>query len=146
VLRKVDAFRSERGVFAYHAISAAAVSLTALLVAALAPSFDALAMLVAVVCLHGIYSMTFLEVWSLSQGSYSLTILSAVDHSPPGTPLDEPRLEAVGVGKRQQRLSGMTELGLARIDDEDVSLTPFGTLVGSGLGLIAWLANVRQDA
>ena len=146
VLRIREAFRSERGIFLYHALSAAVVTLIVLLGVALAPSFGALAVAVAIICLHGIYSMTFLEVWSLSQGSYSLTILRAVESSPPGTRLDEPSLEAVGVGKRQQRLSVMLALRLARLDDEEVSLTALGTLVASGLGLIAWLANVRQDA
>jgi hypothetical protein len=146
VLRSIETFRRERGIFAYHALSAIVVALSVLVGAALAPSWEALATVVAVVCLHGIYSMTFLEVWSLSQGSYSLTILRTVEESPPGTPIDEAGLEAVGIGKRQQRLDGITAIGLARRHADTLALTSLGMVVASGLGLIAWLANVRQDA
>jgi len=67
VLRTRDAFRSERGVFMYHAASAVVVTLAVLIGAAQASWMDGLAIetlatVVAVVCLHGIYSMTFLEV------------------------------------------------------------------------------------
>jgi hypothetical protein len=146
VLRSHTTFRRERGIFGYHAGSAVVVSLAVLIGAALAPAWEALATVVAVVCLHGIYSMTFLEVWSLSQGSYSLTILRTIEDGPPGTPIDEASLEAVGIGKRQQRLDGMTAIGLARPQGDKLALTPLGMLVANGLGLVAWLANVRQDA
>ena len=146
VLRSRETFRSERGIFLYHAASTIVVSLAVLVTGALAPSWESLATILAVVCLHGVYSITFLEIWSLSQGSYSLTILRTVEESAPGAPIDEARLEAVGVGKRQQRLDGMAGIGLARRHGDKLELTALGVLVASGLGLVAWLANVRQDA
>src|SRR3954454_15181823 len=84
VLRPRDAFRRERGIFAYHALSAVGVTLVVLARLALAPSLDTLATFVAVVCLHGIYSTSFLEVWSLSQASYSLKILRHVEETGEG--------------------------------------------------------------
>jgi hypothetical protein len=146
VLRSRDTFRRERGIFAYHAVSTGLVSLTVLVGLLLAPSFEALATLVAVICLHGIYSTTFLEVWSLSQGSYSLKILRHVASVGDGVAVDTSALEDVGVAHRTHRLEALTTLRIARLDDGVLELTTFGRVIANALASVAWLANVRQTA
>lgn len=146
VLRQHDTFRRERGIFLYHAVSAVLVTLAVLGQFVLTPTFESLATVCAVVCLHGIYSMSFLEVWSLSQGSYSLRIMRHVDAIGAGVPLDTAMLEEAGVSHRTQRLDGLAALGIAQQHGETLALTAFGSLVASALASIAWLANVRQTS
>jgi hypothetical protein len=145
-LRSRDTFRRERGIFAYHAVSAALVSVLALGSLIARPSFESLAMAVAVVCLHGIYSTSFLELWSLSQGSYSLKILRHIAAADTPNALDTSVLEDVGIAHRTHRLEALTSARLTRQRDGQLELAPLGRAVAGALGLIAWLANVRQTA
>ena len=81
VLRHLPAFRREQTIFAYHALSAVLVTASAVVVPlALGTGFDA-EWFVAVVALHGIYSVSFLELWSLAEGGYSLQILERLDRA-----------------------------------------------------------------
>ena len=146
VLRSRDTFRRERGIFAYHAVSAALVSLLASGALIATPSLEGLATVVAVVCLHGIYSTSFLELWSLSQGSYSLKILRHIATRDTHDPLDTSALENTGIAHRTHRLEALTAAGLTRQRGGQLELAPLGRAVAGALGLVAWLANVRQAA
>ena len=97
------------------------------------------------IALHGIYSTSFLELWSLAQGGYSLQILEAVGRlSRTGGGVDRAVLRAIGEAKRSGRLDGLVGLGLVRRTDRGVSLTGPGRLVAGILALIVWLANIRE--
>src|SRR5437867_732202 len=120
-LRNRDTFRRERGIFAYHVLSAA-VSVSAVTGVVFFAPAEALAVLAVVVSLHGIYSMSFLELWSLSQGSYSITILRSLDQAGAETSLDEAALEAVGADKRENRLKGLESMGLTWQDGDRAEL------------------------
>jgi hypothetical protein len=146
VLRTRDTFRRERGIFAYHAISTVLVSLVVLVALLVTPSFEGLATLVAVICLHGIYSTSFLEVWSLSQGSYSLKILRHIASLGDSAAVDTAALEDAGVAHRTHRLEALTTMRIARLEGDVLALTVLGRLAASVLASIAWLANVRQTA
>jgi hypothetical protein len=144
VLRSRDTFRRERGIFAYHALSAFFVSLTVLVGLALTSSSDVLVTIVAVVCLHGIFSTSFLELWSLSQGSYSLKILRHVATADAGDPVNMAVMEDAGIAHRTHRLEALTTLRIARRRGDALELAPLGQVAAGVLALIAWLANVRQ--
>lgn len=138
--------RSERGIFAYHAGSFLVLSAAALVVAAHNPA-PAAAVVVSAIATHGIYSLTFLELWSLTQGSYSLSILDAVDRAERGG-TDPPwrRLEAIEETKRADRLAALRHLGLVRAQAGGESLTPAGRIVAALLSCIAWTARQPGDA
>jgi hypothetical protein len=145
VLRHLPAFRSERAIFLYHALSAVGVSLV--VVASLfVPGSDAdLEWVVAVIALHGVYSTTFLEVWSLAEGGYSLQILEQLERAERrGQGLDAEALRAIGAAKQGNRLAGLASIGLVRQQAGRVSLTPAGRVVASCFALLAWLTNVQD--
>ena len=145
VLRRLPAFRREGVIFAYHALSAVAVTLVVLLEPlVLGVPFD-FERIVAVVGLHGIYSTSFLELWSLAEGGYSLQILERLDRAERrGEPADIEALRAIGAAKQGNRLAGLSSIGLVRQTAGRVELTGTGRAVASVLALLAWLTNVQD--
>jgi hypothetical protein len=85
--------------------------------------------------LHGIYSLSFLELWSLSRGSYSLSILAAVERDPSlqSLLLDTANPGAIGQQKRNARLISLQQLGL---------LNQQGIITGTGHGVAAVIAGI----
>ena len=50
--------------------------------------------------LHSVYSLSFLEVWSLTEGGYPLQIMRAIGSSQaPGHSISHTELEQIGRGK-----------------------------------------------
>jgi hypothetical protein len=144
-LRERAAFRHEAVIFGYHFWSAVALTTVSCVSWALKPTFEQAAAVVAAVALHGIYSTSFLELWSLSEGGYSLRILRMLeDARPAGLELDRGALQAIGARKKGNRISGLLRLGLARRTWDQLELTSFGRGVGAVLSSIAWLANLRE--
>jgi hypothetical protein len=145
VLRQRPAFRREKVIFAYHALSAVGVTLAVLVEPLVLGTPYDLQWIVAIVGLHGIYSTSFLELWSLAEGGYSLQILEELDRAERrGQPADVEALRAIGVAKQGNRLAGLASIGLVRQDGRRLELTGSGRLVGSVFALLAWLTNVRD--
>ena len=68
---------------------------------------------VCVVMLHGIYSLSFLELWALADDSYSLAIMEIIDRGgTAGDPALMQRLEAIGMCKQTSRLDALQAIGL----------------------------------
>jgi hypothetical protein len=143
VLRHHSVFSRERTIFLYHLVSAvvSAGVLTAWLLIQHAP--DTPAILVGVCCLHGIYSMSFLELWSLAEGGYSLQILSFVANRKASCDLSR-TLRGIGEGKRSARLDALIGLGLIDCRAGHLELTGWGRVVSKFLGSIAWLTGLRE--
>ena len=145
VLRHLPAFRSERTIFLYHALSAVAVSLVAIISLFVPGAGVDLVWVVGVIALHGVYSTTFLEVWSLAEGGYSLQILEHLERAERlGQEPDREALRAIGIAKQGNRLAGLASIGLVRQEAGRLSLTPRGRAVASCLALLAWLTNVQD--
>jgi hypothetical protein len=148
VLRQRPAFRQEKVIFAYHAMSAVGVTLAVLLeplVTGTPYDLQWLQWVVAIVGLHGIYSTSFLELWSLAEGGYSLQILEELDRAERrGEPANVEALRAIGVAKQGDRLAGLSSIGLVRQQESRLELTGTGRLVGSVFALLAWLTNVKD--
>jgi hypothetical protein len=145
VVRHARATSRELAIFLYHLASAAGTALV-LLLALLAgpPGGPDLATAVGIVALHGIYSTSFLELWSLSEGGYSLTIMAHVERARARRhPVHVAGLRQLGRWKQATRLGGLERLGLIRRERGHVALTPLGRVVAWGLALIAWAANIR---
>jgi hypothetical protein len=144
-LRDWPALDSEKGIFLYH--FASAICVTAIFgIWALAGEPDAWTWFAAVVFLHGVYSLSFLELWALADDSFSLAILRAIDRS--GVTSREAlreQLETIAARKRASRLDDLERVGLLReTGDGAVALTGAGrawVLLGRSL---LFLVNVRK--
>jgi hypothetical protein len=101
--------------------------------------------LVLALSVHGIYSVSFLELWSLAQGGYSLSILRSVARSEAnGVEPDFSRLKWIGETKQRERIVGLQRLGLIVVSDE-IALTGRGKRVAFLLHcLLRWI-DPRKD-
>lgn len=145
VLRHLQAFRSERTIFLYHALSAFGVSAVAVLSLFVPDSDVDLVWVIGIVALHGVYSTTFLEIWSLAEGGYSLQILEHIERANRlGQEPDAEALRAIGIAKQGNRLAGLVSIGLVQQEVDRVSLTPRGRVVASCFALLAWLTHVQD--
>jgi hypothetical protein len=147
VLRNLRPFSREPVIFLYHLASVAGTVLVlgALLLAGPDDGVS-LAAAVGVVALHGIYSTSFLELWSLSEGGYSLAIMAHVEERRSrGLPVVLEGLRDIGRSKQSARLGGIERLGLVRRAGGRVSLTPAGSVVAAGLAVVAWAARIREQ-
>jgi hypothetical protein len=137
---------SERGIFLYHLVSASLVAGGFGVWAGAYGGSDAWTWFACVVMLHGIYSLSFLELWALADDSYSLAILEIIGRS--GTaagPALMQRLEAIGTSKQVSRLEGLQAVGLVReVGDGSFTLTPTGRAAAALGRALLFLANVRK--
>lgn len=127
VLRHRAGLRSEKGIFVYHFASAVFAGLAGVAFAVLEPDRFGLSGLVLVLSLHGIYSLSFLELWSLAQGGYSLSILASIAQAQAsGSAPDFGHLERIGGEKQRNRLAVLGKLGLIEKRDGAVGLNARG--------------------
>jgi hypothetical protein len=144
-LRDLPAFSQEGTIFGYHFWSAVLVGVLAVLGFLLAPSSTSAAVAAAAIAAHGIYSTSFLELWSLAEGGYSLSILRLLKRArEAGQTVDLATLHAIGAQKKGNRVQGLLKLHLVRQEGSLFVATPFGRLAGTFLGGIAWAANLRE--
>lgn len=145
-LRNRPALGSEKGIFWYHMASAAVVAAIFAIWASVIGGAEAWTWFVAVVMLHGLYSLSFLELWALADDSYSVAIMEIVDRSGSagGAALIQ-GLEAIGMSKQTSRLDALRAIGLIRPGRAGTfELTSKGR-VAVGLGrTLLFLANVRK--
>jgi hypothetical protein len=144
-LRKTKALKLEAGIFLYHLCSVLLAACVMLMLVATGRVERPWAEVTAVLSLHGIYSISFLELWSLAQGGYSLGILlSASRRDAIGTPQELSDLQAIGDQKRQSRLQGLARLGLIKELPQGVTLTPLGQVLGFFTQAVVRAANLRS--
>lgn len=142
VLRHLRAFSTEGAMFLYHAGSAALLAVILFGSWNAGISSERLTEAVGVLSFHGIYSLSFLELWWLSDGGYSLRILDRVDRS--GSQAEVTDLESLGSAKKSDRLNSLKTLGLARAEGEKTRLTGPGRLFAFFLFLVAWPSQVLK--
>lgn len=143
-LRHRNAFASERGIFAYHLVSVVAASVVLGGSLLIAPDAVRAADVVLFLSLHAIYSMSFLELWALADGGYSLSILDCLDSNkelPPAVVLEE--LAKLGTIKKQGRIGDLIRLGLVRADNDHYSLTASGEWVAAFVAAITRIAHLK---
>ena len=147
-LRRSPRFRLGKIIFLYHLVSAVVFGLVAILCAALNPAFG-VAGAVLVLSLHGIYSLSFLELWSLAQGGYSLSIIASVAQAEAsGGEPDLLALAAIGEAKQEDRVAALERAGLVTRTGGRISLTTRGGTIASLLhALRRWVdqGETSQD-
>jgi hypothetical protein len=145
VLRGRPFFQSEGGIFLYHFISATLFTLVAFAAAVTHFSDAAIATATALSGIHAIYSLSFLELWTLAEGSYSMSILTGIASQ--GT-LSRDRLinafARIGDAKKGNRLSVLSTLSLADRDGNHWRLSGRGRLVANVLNTLIWLAAIEK--
>jgi hypothetical protein len=142
-LRRVPLFGREAPIAAYHIASYALLvgGLAAVAVAGGDAQGPALAGLAA--GLHGIYSLSFLELWSLTESSYSLSLLTKIGSSEPPVTLEElVGLKGIGAVKRSVRQESLRRLGLVS-EGPAYKVTFLGRVCSAALTAILWLSNGR---
>ena len=145
-LRQRPTFRRERSIFLYHFISACLFSPTALILALAYADAAGLATGLGLVSLHGIYSLSFLELWSLAQGGYSIGIMAAARNR--GTISNVTLLREfspVGDDKKAGRLTALLRLGLIKRQGGGWVATGRGRVVATNLRSLLWLADPRHE-
>ena len=145
ILRDRPLFQTEKGIFFNHFISALVFTAVALFVCATRPDILATATAFGLIALHGIYSISFLELWSLAQGSYSISILTGLGS---GAVLSRGELIEtffqIGNTKKHNRTIALSEsLLIQRIDDR-WQLTHRGRLLTRLLTALLWLSDIRR--
>jgi hypothetical protein len=144
LIRNRPFFQSERGIFLYHVVSIVAFALLAL--ASVSDFSEAgIAVLCALIAAHAIYSISFLELWSLAQGGYSLSILAgaASARGLRRTGLIE-SFARLGDSKRDGRLSVLSKSSLVRHEGGYWRLSARGRFIANLLEGLLWLAGTKR--
>jgi hypothetical protein len=144
-LRHLACFGREIVIFAYHVVPFVFLTGLRLIWLALDPSAPEPLTTLAILLMIALYSFSFLELWALSDGGYSISIMARVDSlGGKGETLDVTDLLELGDAKKRSRVASLSRLGLIRPAGDRLVLTPLGWLISRGLRLIAWLVRIRQ--
>ena len=139
--RKNGTIRQERGIFLYHAVFFILGVVGATVASIVVDGTLDIRAPIIVAALQGVYSMTFLEAWSLSEGSYSYSILRQINSD--GMP-DTTSLETIGAGKRIARSDGLIKLGLLDRSEDEIAITTRGRITAQLLVFALWLINLKR--
>jgi hypothetical protein len=144
LFRHLKTFAGERTILIYHGVAFAIV--LALVTVAFARETIGFAAWCGLLALQFIYSISFLELWSLAQGSYSLQILMWVAQKPVTSRAEIiAKCETIGAAKKHRRLDNLVAFRLAaRTDDGRLQLSRLGGIFVSTLRAIMWLSSVRS--
>jgi hypothetical protein len=145
VLRDRRPFQTERGIFLYHFLSATVFTVVALAAAVTPVSDAALAVAIGLIATHCIYSLSFLELWTLAEGSYSMSILTGIASQ--GRLSRKSLVDAfatIGDAKKGNRLSVLSNLSFARRERSHWQLSARGRLLGGMLNGLVWLAAIKN--
>jgi hypothetical protein len=139
-LRNWTSGARERFAFLLHLISFG--TLTMISVAAWAAGWISFPVAMGMVALLGIYSLSVLELWSLSEGSYSLTMLAETARRAIPEAELVGRFRALGDQKKNSRLQALEAGGLITVGAE-IALTPKGNRVARALQTLRTMANFQ---
>jgi hypothetical protein len=97
------------------------------------------------VAIHAIYSLSVLELWTLTEGSYAIAMLASLKHKPVTRAELAARFRPLGEQKRTARVEALEKSGAVRIDGE-LHLTLRGAHIARVVSLLRSLANIRDSA
>jgi hypothetical protein len=99
---------------------------------------------VGAIAIHGIYSLSFLELWSLAEGGYSLQLLSALDSGPVSRSSVIDFVAEIGDAKREARIRSLKAAGLITTSDRQLNLTGRGRLAAGAVAVLRKIAGFRE--
>jgi len=130
---------SERGIFRFHVASFAALAiLVAIFIAGASIGTG-----VGALSLHGIYSLSFLELWSLSEGGFSVIALLKLSLKPLPRASLLAELSTIGQRKKDDRLQKLLSSGLIS-GGATLTLTERGRWVAKVVRLLRSIANFKE--
>lgn len=137
---------TEKGIFLYHFISFVSVGLlTPIILFRLYGLENIFQIGLSAIALHGIYSLSFLELWSLAQGSFSISVLRSNANKLTSQNEVIANLTKIGDDKFVARLNSLQELGLLeKSNSRVISLTTKGRLVAIFLGFVVKFTNIKD--
>jgi hypothetical protein len=144
VLRHLPAFARERTMVAYYGLSFAFV--LAAVVVAFACGTIGFAASCGLLALYFIYCISLLELWTLSEGSYSLQILARISQQP-STSREHlvATCQPIGADKKRHRLDDLMSLKLVALTDHGrLELSPAGSLLARSLRAIMRSTTIRN--
>jgi hypothetical protein len=144
VFRHLQVFAAERAIAIYHGLAFAAVFVV--VVVAFTRGTIGFAASCGLLALQYLYSLSFLELWTLAEGSYSLQILLRVSRQA-SVSREEilASCESIGVDKKRNRLHDLQSLGLIAQDpDGTFKLAAMGRTLVDMLSLIMRLTTIRE--
>ena len=95
--------------------------------------------------IYGIYSLSFLELWTLSQISYSREILVKAKNGIISENNDYfVQLQNLGDQKRVARLNSLKSKRIIFIKNNAWHLTKLGLFIANILNIILWLPNIKN--
>jgi hypothetical protein len=144
IFRHLQRFRTERGIFSLHFLSASILLFSMVAHFLLLPTYNRFALILGAAAAHGIYSLSFLECWALSEGGYSLRVLSEIVRrgTVPVSDLERHFVE-LSAQKKKDRASSLMTLGLICVQDERYTLTTKGKMIACTIAAVATLADFR---
>ena len=145
ILRENPFFQTEQGIFAYHFISAFLFAVIAFAACRINPDIVALATAFGLAATHCIYSISFLELWSVAQGSYSISIITGMES---GVTYSREKLVTnffqIGNAKKANRIVALARLSLIHRVGDRWQLTCCGRLLTVSLVAVLWLSNPKK--
>jgi hypothetical protein len=145
ILRENPFFQTEQGIFAYHFISAFLFAVIALAACWINPDIVVLATAFGLAATHCIYSISFLELWSVAQGSYSISIITGMES---GVTYSREKLVTnffqIGNAKKANRIVALARLSLIHRVGDRWQLTCCGRLLTVSLVAVLWLSNPKK--
>lgn len=143
--RHRPAFRTEGGILLLHLISVVLLIILEILSCWPSPSQADFAFIIGSTAGHCIYSLTFLEIWALSEGGYSLRVLSEVVKNKHSTIEGlEKHFAALSSGKKEERLDSLLVLGLVQKRQNTFSLTSRGKYLALFIAGICYLSQLDK--
>jgi hypothetical protein len=140
IMRGRPLVASERGIFRFHVTSFAALLI---LVAIFIAAGASIGTGVGALSLHGIYSLSFLELWSLSEGGFSVIALLKLSLKPLPRASLLAELSTIGQRKKDDRLQKLISGGLVS-GDATLTLTERGRWAAKAVRLLRLIANFKE--
>src|SRR5437867_10936243 len=140
ILRGRPFVGSERGIFRFHVASFAALGILVAIFVAAGASIETG---VGALSLHGIYSLSFLELWSLSEGGFAVIALYYLSLKPVPRASLLAELSTIGQRKKDDRLQKLISGGLIS-GDAILTLTERGRWVANAVRLLRSIANFKD--
>ena len=140
IMRGKTLLASERGIFRFHVASFAALAIVIAVFVAAGASIGTSA---GALALHGSYSLSFLELWSLSEGGFSVTALLRLSRKPLPRASLLADLATIGQHKKDDRLRKLVSGGLIS-GDAILILTERGRWAANAVRLLRSIANFKD--
>jgi membrane-associated HD superfamily phosphohydrolase len=135
--------RTEVNILGYHILLSLFLAVITILF--LKSQYASYSAIILTVSIYGIYSLSFLELWTLSQISYSREILVKAKNGIISENNDYfVQLQNLGDQKRVARLNSLKSKRIIFIKNNTWHLTKLGQFIANILNIILWLPNIKN--